>query len=384
MRITCVIGSLACGGAERQMSILAVQLKRRGHDVCVLVCSQFGRYDFFKPFLDEAGVPVECVKYYGRLHLIRSMRTAIRDSRPDVVIAFLVQSGMLAELAGLPKRDFALIVGERNLDGPGNNRFYGTMRGVVRFQLHRLADAIVTNSYAQRSLMEKDFPWMKERLYTIINGLDLDFFRPLEGADKLSFNSEELIIIVLGRFVLHKNHLRLLRAVDILNSRQPDVRVRVDSYGGGRYAGEEPESESETYRELCNAIEQSPVKDKFILHDPISDVLPLYHRAAAVCLPSLFEGCPNVICEAMACGLPVLASRVSDNSFLVKEGENGFLFDPESLEEIVDALLRFARLSSEEKIKMGKASRKRAEAMLSAERLVDEYERLIECLAKGD
>jgi glycosyltransferase involved in cell wall biosynthesis len=80
----------------------------------------------------------------------------------------------------------------------------------------------------------------------------------------------------------------------------------------------------------------------------------------------------------MACGRPVLASHVGDNAVLVKDGENGFLFDPESPEEIAESIQRFACLSMEEKERMGRRNRERAEQMFSPSVFVDRYIAIIE------
>jgi glycosyltransferase involved in cell wall biosynthesis len=77
-------------------------------------------------------------------------------------------------------------------------------------------------------------------------------------------------------------------------------------------------------------------------------------------LPSLFEGYPNVICEAMSCGLPVLCSDVCDNLDLIKDGINGFLFNPRSIESIVNAIFKYSQLSIEEIEYIRKSNRKYA------------------------
>jgi glycosyltransferase involved in cell wall biosynthesis len=88
-------------------------------------------------------------------------------------------------------------------------------------------------------------------------------------------------------------------------------------------------------------------------HSAPVDSAEAYKTADFVFLPSLFEGCPNVICEAMACGLPVLCSRVSDNPEIVKEGVNGFLFDPKEPQAFGAAVKKLLQLSPEERHVMG-------------------------------
>ena len=110
---------------------------------------------------------------------------------------------------------------------------------------------------------------------------------------------------------------------------------------------------------------------------------PSITRADVVCMPSFWEGCSNVLCEALACGLPLLAGRVSDNHLLVREGENGFLFDPKSPADMAATLVRFAQLPADKKREMGLKSRRLAEDLLSPDRFVDQYLDLFRRLAPG-
>lgn len=83
----------------------------------------------------------------------------------------------------------------------------------------------------------------------------------------------------------------------------------------------------------------------------------VYQQADAFCLPSFHEGTPNVICEAMACGLPILCSNVCDNFRYVKDGENGFLFNPNDINSMTEVMQNFLMLSTDNLINMGILSR---------------------------
>ena len=130
-------------------------------------------------------------------------------------------------------------------------------------------------------------------------------------------------------------------------------------------------------------IRELNVEDVLQLKPPVTDITAVYQVADAVLLPSFFEGCSNVICEALACGRPVLASDVCDNSRLVKHGINGLLFDPHDAEAIAGAMVRFASLTQQEKLVMGRESRRFAEAELSAERFVNQFVRLMESVCRS-
>ncbi len=375
-RVTLVIDQLNSGGAQRQLCMLAVHLKRRGYHVEVLV---YWRANFFTGLLREAGIPIVYVPSRNRLYLIYAMRRAVRRSRPDVVISFLSGSNMLAELAALPHRDFAVITSERNLDTSGRS-----LRRDLRYTLHCFADAVVSNSHSQRDRINQIAPYLEERTHVVVNGVDLDYFRPADPPGHSQSN--EMRMVVLARYAPQKNPFGLLAAVEIIRREHPALNLVVDWYGApiavdsrrhSKWGYGSRQKLANYYRKLEEAIGKQCLWDRFRLHRTRQNVVPLYHAAEVVCLPSLYEGTSNVICEAMACGIPVLASRVSDNPRLVEEGRNGLLFDPLSPWDMADAIVRFAAEPLEVRRRMGLEGRKMAEAMLSPDVYADRFVELI-------
>ncbi len=270
---------------------------------------------------------------------------------------------MLVELAGLPRRSFAFVAREAALDITGPS-----LRRALRYRFHLLADAVVSNSHAQYRRMLELAPRLRDRARIIVNGVDLERFTP--GSPPPS-QPGELRMLVLARFHPQKNPLGLMEAVEIVRREQPWLEVRVDWHG-------DQWKREGYYAQLEEAIARKSLGGAFRLRPAAKDVERLYHGSDVVCLPSLFEGTANVICEAMACGIPLLVGRVGDNPRLVEERRNGLLFEPSSARDMADAILRFAAISREARQKMGLAGRRMAEEMFSPDAMVDNYARLIE------
>jgi glycosyltransferase involved in cell wall biosynthesis len=369
MKILCFIDFLGLGGAQRQFSLLAVLLKEKGIDVEVMVYYDF---DFFVPMLNEANIPITMISSRTKLSRILSVRKALYNAKPDVVIAFLDTPSLLAELAMIPKRRFKLIVSERSYD------LHKSIATQKRLLFHKLADAIVTNSYSQEQFIKSAMPSLSSRTQTIINCVDLDYFNHSE--EVFSLQNNVVNILVIGNYRPEKNPLALVEAFDLIYGQYKLGGIEVDWYGDNWFKNDRPTKNSHIFLLTQQRIIEKKLDAVFRLHGISSDVRTLYHQATVVCLPSIYEGCSNVICEAMACGKPILASKVSDNIMLIKDGSNGFLFNPASPADIAQTIIKFMNLSSAKKREMGIFSRKQAENLLSKKDFIDKYLQLINTL----
>jgi glycosyltransferase involved in cell wall biosynthesis len=107
-----------------------------------------------------------------------------------------------------------------------------------------------------------------------------------------------------------------------------------------------------------------------------SDIPDLLQAHTALIHPSFYEGLPNVVCEALACGLPVLASDVCDHPYLVEEGVRGFLFNPHSPDSIAEAINKLYLASHDRRCQMSADARAFAEENLASAIFTDNYEKL--------
>lgn len=369
-KVICFIENLGAGGAERQMAMLAPALKSLGHEVSLLV---YHEADHYRQDVEQSGVPIHLLS--GRRGIRRAVAVAkyLDRQQPDIVIAYKVAPCFYAELASLFSRRYRLIVSERNHDYDGVDALTR-----CRFMFHRLADAVVCNSDAQREVLCSSAPGIALRTRFIMNCVDLQHFRPRAAAGA---SRGEVRIVVPARFAPQKNALRLVQALRRLHDRRRDLRVIVNWYGSRQNA--EPLARS--YRaNVQAAIDRLGLSETFFLHDAVRDVTEVLADADAVCLPSLYEGCPNAVGEGMAAGMPILASCAGDIPKLVDDGANGFLFEALDVEQISIAIEKFGNLSLHERAAMGKRSRQLAEEKFSVERFANAYDQLVRSLSGED
>lgn len=356
MKIVCVMRSLNMGGAQRQITRLAVELKQAGHEVVML---PYRGGTFFLPLLEANGVQVDTLPHRsGLIHLLTDMRDYLKAMQPDVVISYLI--GPNTKLCAVHRLypHFHLVVSERSA------YTHVTPSVFLRYLLYREAEAIVPNSYAQEQFIRRHYPRLVSRTTTITNFFDQEAFRPLENP---VHHTGQRLIVTTARVARQKNVLRYIRAVAELQRRGLDFHV--EWYGVASHG---------LYYRLCQrAIRRQRLEGMFVLREKVANVVEVYHSADIFCLPSLYEGTSNALGEALSCGLPVACSRVSDNPIYVAEGRNGVLFNPRKVSSIVDGLEQMLRLTDDELTAYGRQSRATAEAHFDKRVFVQKYEQLL-------
>lgn len=274
------------------------------------------------------------------------------------MVAYQETPSLLACMAKVNGCKFRLIVSERN-----TTQTVG-MNERVRFFLYRWADAIVPNSYAQENYLISHYPWMQKKLKTITNFVDLDYFSFIERKKR-----KVPEIVIAATIWSSKNTLGFIEAVKKLVDR--NCRFHVSWYGKSNI-------DMDYYNESLQKIQEYGIQDYIELKDKTKQIKNVYHNADLFCLPSFYEGTPNVICEAISTGLPVACSDVCDNYIYVKPGCNGVLFDPNNPNDMANKISQLLYISSLEFEKYQKNSRQIALGKLSKDVFVDAYVKIIE------
>lgn len=376
MKILLVIDNFGSGGAQRQMVNLACGLKKRGHDVNMFV--YFPQYTFFREFLEQSGIPIHeySKKGGGSLGVLTRLISLIRLQKYDVVLSYLNGPNAYVELASLfaPKPKY--IISERTSHYDDKNQSSAGL--VFRRNLHRVADYVVVNSVAHREWLQEHYPWIKDKCDTIYNGLNINMFNYKSNRPD---SPEKIRLIAIGSVVPNKNLHNVIEALRWFYSN--NGWIPAVSWVGRR------EDATLKGQEYCHKVDTlldslPQVKQHWRWLGERSDIPDLLAEHSALIHPSFYEGLPNVVCEALAAGRPVIASNVCDNASLVPDGVRGFLFDPDNPPSIANAIERLVSSRSDEWISMSKAARQYAEDYLTIDKMVKSYEALFEKLTSNN
>jgi len=355
-RVVLMAGTLAQGGAERQLFYIAQALKEAGAEPYVL-CLTHG--EFWEGRIRQLGVRVIWVGQIGsRLwRIARIMNVAFRI-RPAVVQSqhfyVNVYTGLVGRLIGAP------MVGAVRNDGAWEKRCHGRLTWKILVGLPKL---LACNSVrALRNLREMGVS--ARRLFYLPNAIDASYFKRARGRER----GNTFTVVGVGRLARQKRIDRWLRVVAA-------VRDRADCPVRGIIAGDGP-LRDELARQ-ASALGLLPGCVEF--WGAVSDVRRVYEEGDLLLLTSDWEGTPNVVLEAMASGLPVVGTDVGDVPYLVRDGETGYVVELTNEEGLVNGVLRLIA-DGPGRQSMGTRAREvvkaRYDVRLLPERLAQLYTRL--------
>jgi len=314
MKIVFLIRSLNFGGAERQLVTLAKGLRQRSYDVRVFVFYPGG---VLRKELENAGIDVRDFNKKGRWDIclfLWKLIKAFLSEKPDILHGYLIEPNVIALFFKLFRPRTRVVWGMRAtaLDYKKYDWFSSWTFRVCR-RLSAFADQIIVNSNAgKRFLRVTGFP--QKNLIVIQNGIDTDHFRPdsrsrVRTRTAWNIRDEEILIGMVARFDPMKDQENFIEAAHILEKEFPKVRFACIGKGGGTYFN---------YIERC--AERLQLKRKIIWAGEVGDVVSVYNALDIACLSSAFgESFPNVVAEAMACGVPCVATDVGDTAEIIEE-----------------------------------------------------------------
>lgn len=368
-RITCFTESLCGGGAEHQMVILAGLLREEGYEVTIVTYANLPDYYDTPSGVRRIDIGATRVKSKTLKAFVKILKCFhyFLWLKTDCVISYRGYANLrvLPPMFFRSRKKIKVICSERN-----TSRALTFKHKLLLNGLYRRADYIVPNSMTQTEFVVKHKPQLQPKLHTIHNYTDLQQFVSSDMPADLSV----IKVAIFARYSAQKNPIGFAKAMSELKKRTTHP-FEVHWYGAQK--NEKGEYNHE-YLSIKNAVEELGLEDVLKLLPAVREPALLMGNYHAACLASLFEGFSNSIAEGICSGKPMLVSDVSDNSLMVHDGENGFLFDPKNTDSIVEAFLKFFNLRYDEMCRMGQRSREIAEDLFDKKHFIQQYVGLIE------
>lgn len=354
-RVTFCITELNIGGAEKAMVRIAQGMSSAGWTVRVISLRDRGP---LAVELQNAGIPVTALNCggFGDVRAFFRLRRELKAHPADVLMCFLHQANIYGRLAanfvGGPVAVSGIRVADRRKWVTTTDRF------TRRYSAHYIA---VSQHVAEIHVKLCSIP--AQKICSIPNGVD----SPDPGQLAATKNARKHVLLAVGRLTQQKNPLCLLEAFRALPD---DLR----SQSTLMFAGEGP-----LRTQLTAAIQQSGLENQVLLLGHRDDVSELMRTATLLVLSSLWEGMPNVVLEAMANGLPVVASNVDGVTELIQHNVTGWLVppaDPPALTNMLASVLA----NSEHRESVANSAQTIVTESFTWNAVISEYDRVLRSL----
>jgi len=357
MNVLQLISSQGHYGAENMLLHLCSSLRPLG---CQVIAGVFENSRC--PHLEVAeqmrsrGIPVEIIQCRGRFDwsAVRSIRNCIESRKIDVLHAHGYKSnfyGYAARPSGLP-----LVATCHNW--PGKTIFLRAYYRLDLVVLKRFDKVVAVSEKISESLRLSKIP--PSKICMIRNGIDVLNFRSRNESHQVgSTDQSKMRIGVVGRLVPEKGfHYFLHAAREILN-RYPKTEILIVGDGPQR-------------AELESLVRDFGIGSQVVFVGVTDNMRSVYSSVDMVVLPSLNEGLPLVLLEALAAGKPVVATNVGGIPSLITSGETGLLVEPRDVRALRDSVLHLLNDSSLRQ-KIGERGQKMVAEQFSAEAMADSY-----------
>lgn len=333
-----------------------------------------GEDDAMFPAFRELGIHCETLEWargLGTFAGLARLCRALRELRPDLIQGWMYYGNITATIAAALARVKAPVlwniratIMEREHEKPVTVAVIW-LGGKLSFSPVK----IINNSRVSAAEHEEKLGYCAAKREILPNGFDTDLFRPSENARQalrtsLGLGPDSLLIGVVARYHPMKDHATFLRAAAIVHRARPGVHFvlvgdRVDCSNA----------------ELATLIAELALEKRVHLLGARKDV----HLVSAaldiqVCSSSSGEGFPNVVGEAMSCGVPCVVTDVGDAADVV--GDTGVTVPPRDPRALAAGILKLVELGEDKRVELGRQARRRAMERFSIEAVVRLYEEL--------
>lgn len=330
MRISFIIYDMQEGGAERVLSILANCWAEQGEQVTLFTLDDGTVPPFYKLHSSIEYRPLDLLpksnqfpnRIFQTIFRMLISRKAIKLSQPDVVVSFMDITNIrtLISMIGLP---IPVIVSERTSPSYLSQQRSRLWNGLRRLVYMRAAK-VVSVSHG----IDSYFDYFPEKKRAVIH--NPVFLKEPNGTESRvapeNKNNGSKRIITLGRLEKEKGHDFLIKAFAKIADKYPEWSLII--WGEGRWRAD--------LEELSQGLEVSGrVQLPGITRYPLAEL----QKADLFVLSSRHEGFPNVLLEAMACGLPVISFDCATGpNEIIRDGVDGMLVSPENIEALAEAM----------------------------------------------
>lgn len=368
IRVLHVIETGGPGGAEAMLADLVARLDPRRFESRVGLLRGGG---WLEDRLSSLGIRPTVLRSGGRLDvsLVRHLRRLLRDERIDLLHSHLMDMNFYSCVAGLVARVPVVATEHGDVHHPAKR---GNIHWIKPKTIARLASSWVAVSAFTRDRIVADFGIPAWRVRVIYNGIRMpeptDAKSVRRALAPLGVPEQAFLVGSVGSLYPVKGHSCLVEALARIVADVPGAHLCI----AGRGDEEGPLKQKAAELEILDRVHLLGLRD---------DVPRLLAAFDVFVLPSLSEGLPLSLLEAMAAGRPVIASRVGGIPEVLEDGVTGFLAEPRDVAALARCLVRVAAMGSAG-VEMGLRARRVIESRFTIGAMVSAYQAVYEAVIK--
>ncbi len=344
-------------GAEKMLYELVKGVNKKKYEIMVCTIKD----DLDDQLLDKLrklGIKTSCLGLNKKWKIwkVFYLYKLIKKFKPDIIQSFLYFDNILARIFGKLAKVPIIISGQRNFEP-----YRSKMRNFWEKSTINLADLTISNSQAGKEILISREKVTEDKVKVIYNGIDSKEIDNSSNKD-LDINIDKKnnhVLGFIGRLNKQKGLKYLIKALAKLKQKNINLII----------IGEGPEKDN--LKKLSKELE---IEDNIYFVGHRNKAWQYLNNFDLFILPSLWEGMPNVVLEAMAKKLPIIATKVGGTPELIKNNKNGFLLEPANVEELIEKINYVLSLNSEEKERIGELARQTVEEKFSIKEMLSKYE----------
>jgi glycosyltransferase involved in cell wall biosynthesis len=369
VRVVHIINDLTVGGAEMMLYKLLSSTDHTRYNKTVVTLSAGSD---LRERIEQLGVRVHCVGMRAPApspaSLLRLVRL-VRRLDPDLIQGWMYYGNLGAQLAASfsPRAPATVWNVRQSVYSLGQEKPLTALAIRLGARLSKRPAAIIYNSMKSAAQHESlGYDGGKARI--LHNGFDTAVFAPSTEARRgvraeLGLAPDALLVGMVGRFHPSKDHANFLRAAATLSESRTEVHFVLS----GRSVQRDNDA-------LCETVARFGLGNRVHMLGERQDVARLMASFDIVVSSSAQEGFPNVIGEAMSCGVPCVVTDVGDSAKLV--GPTGLVVPPRNSDALAQALRELIRLGRDGRAKLGEAARERIRENFLLSSVIAQYEAL--------
>jgi len=351
------------GGAERVITNIMTHLDKEKYEISLVLFEKIGPYLYQIPDYVKL-YDFKKKSRYSFLKLILNLNRLFRKVKPNTVVSFMAYTSVVVLMAKfISGCRFNLVTSVRTyLSHVTSNIRLSRIRYFLYKSLFNYADFIVVPSAGVKKDLEKKFNIIQKKIKIIHNPIDLKKIMKLKEEEVKDVRiKEKSFLLTVGRLTKAKGHPYLLRAYSRINE---EVEEGLLILGTG-----------EDEEKLKSLVNELGIQERVLFLGFQKNPYKFMNRASIFVLSSLWEGFPNVLLEAMVCGVPIISTDCpSGPSEIITNGKNGILVPPADEKTLADAMLTLLK-DENLRNKFSKNGKRRAE-VFRIEEILPQYEEL--------